>query len=319
MQFFDQTAVANALPYPALIDALARGLQEPIASPLRSHFEPNGDASTVLIMPAWKPQQLMGVKLVSIWPGNAARGQSAVSGVYVLLSCEDGRPLAVLDGTELTLRRTAAAAALAATLLARRNSQTLAILGTGSLSAPLAVAHASVMDCKRVVVWGRSLAKAQAVVDRLGPLGVCALASDDLQATLASADVVAAASTATAPFIRSDWVKPGTHLGLVGAFTPTMAEAEPALMARAQVFADSREAVLQKGGEVLQAIQLGLMQASDIQAELAELAAEPARAWRQREDAITVFKSVGFAALDWIAAQRVWAQAPGLPRAALGD
>jgi ornithine cyclodeaminase len=306
MQFFDQAAVAQALPYPALMDALAAGLQQPIESPLRSHYEPNGDASTVLIMPAWKAQQMMGVKLVSIWPGNAARGQSAVSGVYVLISCEDGQPIAVLDGTELTLRRTAAAAALAARILARKNSQTLAILGTGSLSAPLALAHASVMDFKRVVVWGRSLAKAQAVVDRLAPLGVAALASTDLPATLHGADVVAAASTATAPFIRSDWVRPGTHLGLIGAFTPTMAEAEPALMPRAQVFADSREAILQKGGEVLQAIQQGLIAATDIQAELAEIAAQPQKAWRSSDDAITVFKSVGFAALDLIAAEMVF-------------
>ena len=100
---------------------------------------------------------------------------------------------------------------------------------------------------------------------------------------------------------------PGTHLGLMGAFTPNMAEAEPALMPRAQVFADSRDAILQKGGEVLQAIQQGLMTAGDIQAELAELAAAPQRAWRQSEDAITVFKSVGFAALDLIAAERVLA------------
>ncbi|NVO04516.1 MAG: ornithine cyclodeaminase family protein [Rhodoferax sp.] len=307
MQFFDQAAVAQALPYPALMDALASGLQQAIASPLRSHFEPNGDASTVLIMPAWRPQQLMGVKLVSIWPGNAALGKSAVSGVYVLISCADGTPVAVLDGTELTLRRTAAAAALAARTLARKNSQTLAILGTGSLSAPLALAHASVMDFKRVVVWGRNLAKAQAVVERLAPLGVVAHASADLQATLAGADVVAAASTATQPFIRSEWVLPGTHLGLVGAFTPTMAEAEPALMPRAQVFADNREAILQKGGEVLQALQQGLMAASDIQAELAELAAAPERAWRQSDEAITVFKSVGFAALDLIAAEKVFA------------
>jgi ornithine cyclodeaminase/alanine dehydrogenase-like protein (mu-crystallin family) len=309
MQFFDQAAVAQALPYPALIAALARGLQEPIESPLRSHFEPNGDASTVLIMPAWKAQQMMGVKLVSIWPGNSALGKSAVSGVYVLISCADGQAQAVLDGTELTLRRTAAAAALAATRLARTSSQTLAILGTGSLSAPLALAHTSVMDFKRVLVWGRSLGKAQAVVQHLASQGVHALAMDDLQATLAQADVVAAASTATTPFIRADWVRPGTHLGLVGAFTPTMAEAEPALMPRAQLFADNREAVLQKGGELLQAIQKGLVPASAIEAELGELAAQPARAWRQSDEAITVFKSVGFAALDLIAAEMVFAQA----------
>jgi alanine dehydrogenase len=307
MQFFDQAAVARALPYPALIDALATGLQQPIESPLRSHYEPNGDASTVLIMPAWKAQQMMGVKLVSIWPGNSARGLSAVSAVYVLISCEDGNPVAVLDGTELTLRRTAAAAALAARILARKNSQTLAILGTGSLSAPMAVAHASVMDFKTILVWGRDPGKAQAVVDNLASQGITAKVSNDLQATLAQADVVSAASTATAPFIRSDWVQPGTHLGLIGAFTPTMAEAEPALIPRAQVFADSRDAILQKGGEVLQAIQQGLIATSAIQAELAELAAQPQKAWRSSQDAITVFKSVGFASLDLIAAEMVFA------------
>jgi ornithine cyclodeaminase len=307
MHFFDQAAVIRALPYPALMDALATGLQQAIVSPLRSHYEPNGDVSTVLIMPAWKAHEYMGVKLVSIWPGNSAKGQSAVSAVYVLISCEDGQPIAVLDGTELTLRRTAAAAALAARILARKNSQTLAILGTGSLSAPLALAHASVMDFKTILVWGRDVKKAQAVVDSLAAQGITAQARSDLQATLAQADVVAAASTATAPFIRSDWVKPGTHLGLIGAFTPTMAEAEPALMPRAQVFADSREAILQKGGEVLQAIQQGLIAASDMQAELAEIAAQPQKAWRSGDEAITVFKSVGFASLDLIAAELVYA------------
>jgi ornithine cyclodeaminase len=252
----------------------------------------------------------MGVKLVSIWPGNSAKGQSAVSGVYVLISCADGTPIAVMDGTELTLRRTAAAAALAARVLARKKSQTLAIVGTGSLSEPLASAHASAMDFKTILVWGRDAQKAQAVVERLALQGITAQACSDLQATLAQADVVAVASTATTPFVRSAWVRPGTHLGLIGAFTPAMAEAEPALMPRAQVFADSREAVLQKGGEVLQAIQQGLMAPSAIQAELAELAAQPQRAWRHSAEAITVFKSVGFAALDLIAAELVFDATP---------
>ncbi len=310
MQFFDQAAVAHALPYPALIEALAAGLQQAIESPARSVYTPNGDNSAVLIMPAWKAHENMGVKLVSIWPGNSAKGKSAVSAVYVLISCEDGNPIAVLDGTELTLRRTAAAAALAGRILARKNSQTLAILGTGSLSAPLAVAHASVMNFKTILIWGRDVKKAQTVVDTLASQGITAQASSDLQATLAQADVVCAASTATAPFIRNDWVKPGTHLGLIGAFTPTMAEAEPTLMPRAQVFADSRDAILQKGGEVLQAIQQSLIAAGDIQAELAEIAAQPQKAWRSSDAAITVFKSVGFAALDLIAAELVFAARP---------
>jgi alanine dehydrogenase len=311
MQFFDQSAVAQALPYPGLVDALAAGLQQSIESPLRSHFEPNHDASTVLIMPAWKSGGIMGVKLVSIWPGNSAHGQSAVSAVMVLISCDNGQPIAVLDGTELTLRRTAACAALAARVLARKDSRTLAILGTGSLSVPLAQAHASVLPFERILVWGRNPARAQAVVEQLALLGIRAEVHADLQATLAQADVVAAASTASTPFIRNAWVQPGTHLGLVGAFTPTMAEAEPALLARVQLFADNREAVLQKGGEVLQAIQQGLVAPSAIQAELAELAATPRRAWRTDAQAITVFKSVGFAALDLIAAEQVWAARSG--------
>lgn len=308
MLFLDQAAVARALPYPALMDALAAGLQQPIQSPLRSHFEPNNDASTVLIMPAWRPQERMGVKLVSIWPGNGAAGKPAVSGVYVLLSCTDGQAVAVMDGTELTARRTAATAALAARILARPTSRTLAVLGTGSLCLPLVQAHCSALPFQRVLVWGRRIEQAERVVAELAQLGIAAEANADLQAVLANADVVAAASTATAPFIRSDWVQAGTHLGLIGAFTPDMAEAEPGLMPRCQLFADNREAVLQKGGEVLQAVQQRLIQASAIGAELSELVAQPQRCWRRDDAAITVFKSVGFAALDLIAAEQVMAQ-----------
>lgn len=310
MLFLDHAAVAKALPYPALMEALAAGLQQPIQSPLRSHFEPNHDASTVLIMPAWRPQERMGVKLVSIWPGNGALGKPAVSGVYVLLSCTDGHAIAVMDGTELTARRTAATAALAARRLARPNSRTLAVLGTGSLCVPLVQAHCSALPLQRVLLWGRRMDQTERRVAELAELGIHAEAVADLQTVLASADVVAAASTATEPFIRSEWVRPGTHLGLVGAFTPTMAEAEPGLMARCHLFADNREAVLQKGGEVVQALQQGLIQASDIVAELSELVIQPQRAWRPSDAAITVFKSVGFAALDLIAAELVMAQQP---------
>lgn len=306
MQFFDQKAVEQALPYTNLIDAIASGLQEPIESPQRSHFEPNHDDSTVLIMPAWKSQKLMGVKLVSVWPGNSALGQSAVSAVYVLISCANGNPVAVLDGTELTLRRTAATAALGAKILARKNAQTLVVLGTGALSIPMVQAHMSVMPYSRILIWGRNTDKAQLIVERLAELGIQAGVSANVQEALQLADVVAVATTSTEPFIRQEWIRPGTHLGLVGAFTRTMAEADPALMARAQVFADNREAVLEKGGEVFQAIERGLIVPSDIQAELAELVLKPDQAWRVSDQSITVFKTVGFASLDLIAAERVF-------------
>lgn len=306
MHHFDAQAVAAALPYPSLVAALAQGLQSPIEMPARSVLAPNHDDSCVLLMPAWKSRQLMGVKLVSVWPGNNAVGLPAVSGVYVLISCENGQPLAVMDGTELTLRRTAAAAALAARTLARKDSRTLAVLGTGALSVPLVQAHVGVMPIDSVQVWGRNLERAQLTVERLRQQGIGASVSQDLEQTLAQTDVVAVATTASEPFIPAPWVRPGTHLGLVGAFTPRMAEAEPGLMPLAQVFADHRSAVIEKGGEVWQALQQGLILPAAIEADLSELVARPQQEWRKGEQSITVFKSVGFASLDLIAAERVY-------------
>ena len=257
-------------------------------------------------MPAWKTKEIFGVKLVSVWPSNKAIDAPTVSAVYVLLSCENGLPLAVIDGTELTLRRTAAAAALAAKTLARKNSQTLAVLGTGALCVPMVQAHASVHPFKSILIWGRQKSKALAAVAELKTLGIESDYSEDLSDTLQQADVVAAVTTATEPFILSKWLKPGTHLGLIGAFTTQMAEAEPALMSKAQIFADDRSAVLEKGGEIYQAIQQQIILASSIEGELAELASDPARSWRKNDEAITVFKSVGFASLDLIAAELVY-------------
>lgn len=305
MKHFDMKAIQTALPYPLLVDGLAQGLQQFAETPARSFFSPNQDASCVMIMPAWRPHQMMGVKLVSVWPENNAKGESAVSAVYVLISCLDGRPLAVLDGTELTLRRTAAAAALAAKRLARDNSETLAVLGTGSLSVPLVQAHTDTMRFKNVLVWGRQFYKAQLVVNQLRELGIEVRAMGDLHKTLAMSDVVAVATTATEPFLKAAWVRPGTHISLVGAFTPQMAEAEPGLISKSQLFADCRASVLEKGGEVFQAIEQGLILDSDIIADLAELTAQSDRSWRHDAQAITVFKSVGFALLDLIAAELV--------------
>ena len=306
MHFIAKEDVERLAPYGDLVEALAKGLCEPIESPPRSHFNPNHDASAVLIMPAWRPHQIMGTKIVSIWPGNNARGLSAVSATYVVTSCKDGTPLAVIDGTELTLRRTAAAAALAARTLARPNSQRLLVLGTGALSAHLAMAHHSVFHLSEITIWGRSLDKASRVVASLAEKGIAAHATADLQHALANADIVAAATTASTPFIPSAWVGAGTHVGLIGAFTASMAEAELQLLPRARLFADNRAAVLEKGGEVVQALRAGLISAQDVLAELSELVASPALADGRRADSdITVFKSVGFAALDLIAAEHV--------------
>ncbi len=308
LQTFDAAAVARLCPYDRLVDALATGLREPIVSPSRMHMDPPGDGSAFMIMPAWQTGDLIGVKMVSVWPANAALGKPTVTALYNVFSCIDGMPVAVIDGTELTLRRTAATAALGARLLARKARVRLAVLGTGALAPEMAQAHASVLDVESITVWGRRIERAQAVVECLARRGIAAAASSDLQSTVAAGDVIVAATTATVPFIEPQWVRPGTHIGLFGAFTSAMAEAAPALLPHVHLYADTRAGVLEKGGEVVQAIKAGLIAPAAIRAELAEMLAG-AREWRTSARDITVLKSVGFAALDLIAARQVLALA----------
>lgn len=295
MRILDAQAVAAATPWPALAEALRTGLARPIASPPRSVFDPTGRGDTLLLMPAWRAGTDSGVtavKLVTVYP----RESPALDGVVVAFDQHSGKLRAVLDGMSITNRRTAAAAALASSLLARRGAGRLLVIGTGALAVPLAQAHRAICGIGRVVVWGRNRGRAESVAASLG-----GEVAGSLAAAIAEADVVAAATTATAPLIATDAVRPGTHLCLVGAFTPAMAEAEPALLARAGlIYADDRDSVLAKGGEVVQAIQGGLITAQAIAGGLAELCAGPPP---RPDDAVTVYKSVGFAALDLIATE----------------
>jgi ornithine cyclodeaminase len=288
MRILDAAAVAEATPWAALAEALRTRLAEPITSPPRAVVDPTGAGDALLLMPAWRVGGAMVVKLVTVYP----RESPALDGVVVAFDQATGKVRAVLDGMAITNRRTAAAAALATSLLMRRGAARLLVVGTGALARPLVQAHRAIAGLAEVRVWGRLAARAAAVGETV---------ADDLREAIAWADVIACATTATAPLIAADAVRPGTHLCLVGAFTPAMAEAEPALLARAALlYADDRASVLAKGGEVFQAIRDGVIGAAAVQGGLVELcAAPPVRS----DDAITVFKSVGFAALDLVAVE----------------
>jgi ornithine cyclodeaminase len=309
MRVIDAASLAALTPYPALVDALARGLASPIASPPRTHLDPTEAGDALLLMPAWRAGGLMGVKLVTAYPGNAARGLPAVAASYTAFEQQTGEVVAVLDGTELTARRTAAAAALGAKWLARADARRLLVVGTGALSQPLARAHLAAMPgLAEVRVWGRVAAKAARVAEMLASEGIPIAPAGSLASEVAAADVIVTATTATEPLIASGWVRPGAHLGLVGAFTPAMAEADPALLGSAALWADDREAVLAKGGEVVQAIAARIIGPEAVLGDLASLARGP-RPARER-DAVTVFKSVGFAALDLVAAELALGRLP---------
>ena len=308
MRFLSAADVDAALSFPALIEALDAAFRDGLTAPTRHHHvvplqgEPD---ATHLLMPAWG-EGLLGVKIVNVFPGNGARGLSAVQGVYVLQNGRTGETLAVIDGTRLTLWRTAAASALAASRLARADARRLTLVGAGALAAFLARAHASVREIRDIVVWNHRLAGAEALAARLTQQGLPARAEADLQAAIAGADIVSAATLSSAPLIRGAWLKPGQHVDLVGAFNMTMREADDLALQRARVFVDTPDA-LTEGGDVAQAIRDGALAKSAIVADLAALAR--GAPGRERDDEITLFKSVGASIEDLAAASLVWQRA----------
>ena len=298
--------VRAALPYPQLIEALRHAFANADQTHVpRRHAHTLGGEATLLLMPAWRAHQQLGVKLVTVMPDNQARGLPTVHALYVLSDTETGVPLGIMDGEVLTLRRTAAVSALASIFLSRADSASLLIVGTGRLAPEMAVAHCAVRDIQRVMVWGRNSDKAQHTIARMQEAGLPAHVQVDVANSLASAcaaaDIICCATTSTEPLLRADQVKAGTHVDLVGGFRPHMREADDALMATAALFVDTREGALAEAGDLLQPIQAGRLRTTDIRAELSALA-NAGHPGRQTADQITLFKSVGSGLADLAAA-----------------
>src|SRR5690606_20648457 len=264
--------------------------------------------ATLLLLPAWEGEAYVGVKLLTVTPGNAERGLPAILGVYLLNDGRTGAPLALIDGPMLTVRRTAAASALAADYLASRQSEHLLMVGTGALSAHLIEAHASVRPIRRVSVWGRNPEKAEAVARSLNLPNITTSGVTDLEAAVAEADIISCATLSPEPLVHGEWLRPGQHLDLVGAFTPGMRESDDEAVRRARLVVDTRDGCLKEGGDIVQPLQQGVIQERDIRADLFDLTAGR-HAGRASEEEITLFKSVGTAVEDYAAAKLVVEQA----------
>jgi len=300
--FLPAAAVHASLPLGPLVAALWEAFRQGAEVPLRhSHLLRPASGGRLLLMPAWRSDGPAGVKVVTVFPENAARGLPTVSALYLLLD-EHGRPRALLDGEALTLRRTGAASALAAGYLARPESKVLLVVGTGRLAPWMARAHAAVCSYERVLVWGRSWEKAALLAAQLASEGLPARTAPDLAEALAEADVVTAATTSQVPLLLGAQVRPGTHLDLVGGFTPEMREADDALVARASLFADTREGALAEAGDLTQPFARGLIRPESVRADLADLCAGR-HPGRTSLGEITLFKSVGTALSDLAAAE----------------
>jgi ornithine cyclodeaminase len=295
MLVLDEAETKNALPFPALINSLEAMFRSGAGAPPRHQHMvavPGEPEATLLLMPAWVPGRYVGVKMVSVFPGNAGRGLPSIHGSYLLSSGTTGELLAILDGGELTARRTAAASALASRHLSRRQSATLLVCGTGRLSFNLIEAHAAVRPIERVMVWGRDPAKAEAVAGRARALGLDARSAGDLEQAVSEADIVSCATLSEDGLIHGAWLKPGTHLDLIGAFKPSMRESDDEAVRRATVFVDTRAGALSEAGDLIQPLRAGVISAEDIAADLTELAGGLHKG-RTGDDEITLFKSVG--------------------------
>jgi len=290
MQSLDAAATAAALPFGRLIPALRRAFAAGAEVPPRHHHALPGGA-TLLLMPAWDAQWL-GTKIVTVHPGNPGRGMQAVHSTYLLSHADTGQPAMLVDGDTLTARRTAAASALAASFLARADAGRLLLVGAGRVASLLPAAHRAVRPIGRVEVWNPTAARADALVAVLRADGFDAGRVEDLEGAAGWADVISCATLSTAPLIRGAWLRPGTHLDLVGAFTPAMREADEAAMRGTRVFVDTLAALHEAG-------DLAGLVAGDVCGTLETLCRGGAG---RLGDEVTVFKSVGTALEDLAAA-----------------
>ncbi|SHF30572.1 ornithine cyclodeaminase [Modicisalibacter ilicicola DSM 19980] len=306
MRMISPEDVARSLAWDALIERLAHAFREGVEAPPRHHHamhRQDGEA-TMLLMPAWQPEGYIGMKMVNVFPQNAEHGLPAISGVYLLCEGDHGRPLACLDGSELTRRRTAAASGLAARELAREDAGSLLVVGTGKLAPMLIEAHATVRPIEKVRVWGRHADKAARLATEYAERFDCT-AVDDLETAVGEADIVSCATLATQPLVHGAWLKPGTHLDLVGAFRPNMRESDGECLSRGEVFVDTYAGAKGEAGDILQAIDEGAFVFDALRADLAELL-RGEKPGRSDVSAITVFKSVGASLEDLAAAIEVW-------------
>jgi alanine dehydrogenase len=276
--------------------------------PIKAPFGAGSADAMLLLMPAWTTgaHGRVGVKVVTVFPDNGKQGLPSIYGQYMLLDGTTGRPIALLDGTMLTKRRTACASGLASRFLSRPDSARLLMIGTGALAPHLIRVHARIRPIREVAIWGRTPTHARTLAEELAkslpaalgrPVAVRVVA--DRAAAVSEADIISCATLSRTPLVEGDWLRPGQHVDLVGAYTPEMRESDDKAAWRARVFVDTRAGALKEAGDIALPLANGTIDEDDILADLFELS-RGQQSGRLAGDAttITLFKSVGAALED---------------------
>ncbi len=281
----------------ALTDALAAGHTHPKAE-IADVFLYEGD-NTLLNRSAWIAGMGLAVKCATIFPGNKAQGKPAIGGAVNLFSGTDGTLEAILDFHLVTKWKTAGDSLLAARRLARPDSRNILIVGAGTVGRSLREAYGAAFPDARFTLWNRSNNGIQAFRDAFPDIGIV----EDLESAVKDADIVASATMSTEPLIKGDWLQPGQHIDLIGAYRPDMREVDDIALQKSKLFVDSKDTTIGHIGELKIPIANGVINENDVIADYYALDAFK----RGNDNDITVFKNGGGAHLDLMTSRYILA------------
>jgi len=262
---------------------------------------PEKEDSTLLIMPAWNPGKDLGVKLVTVSPENGKYNLPSIQGTYIYFDAQKGIPKAILEAKTLTAKRTAATSALAASYLAKENASSLLMIGTGALSIQLILAHSAVRPIKKVYVWGRNKLKADAVCEQLKNKSFEIQSVITIDEVIGNVDIISVATLSKEPLVKGENLQKGQHIDLVGAFKKDMREADDETIKKSSIYIDTYGG-MNESGDIYIPLQNGTLSKNEIKADLFELCSDKKNGRTSHED-VTLFKSVGHALEDLVAAK----------------
>jgi ornithine cyclodeaminase/alanine dehydrogenase-like protein (mu-crystallin family) len=311
MRFVTAEEIRRVLTFPALIAAMEASHRRP---KIEIHDLLMGEEQALyFVRSAADKGDAFGSKLITSFPGNAAgkSGLPTVQAIYVLFNATDGRPLAVLDGTEITAWKTAADSALGAKILAPADARVLTVIGAGAMAPWLVRAHRSVRpSIEQVLIWNRTQERAEKVAAELRSEGVDARFEKDLETAVMQSEIVSSATRSHSPLIQGAWLKPGMHLDLVGGYTPETREADDEAARRSRIFVDRRESAFDGVGDILQPIASGAIRKEDVLGDFYDLIGGGMTGRRKPED-ITMFKNAGGGHLDLMTARAIVSRLDG--------
>ena len=313
MLMLDAQKLLGCMPFAALVDELAAMHRESIGlvdEMMMESIGGDGNVDHFFIRSGWQPDKAVGAKVITIFPrNNKTREYPSIQAVYVLFDGKNGNPQACLDGTALTWLKTAADSALGSKLLSRPDSENLLMIGAGQMAPHLVSAHLAVRpSIRRVRVWNRTADKAEQLCTALRPQfpQIEFDTITEVENGVREADLVCSAIGRKEPIVEGAWLKPGTHVDLIGAYTPDMREADDEVLRRGSLFVDARETTIAHIGELMIPLAAGVIEETDVLASLSDLC-QQRHGGRHSNEEITVFKNGGGGHLDLMCARILYA------------